>query len=485
MLFTDGPSADTCYGADFSGDRLIVVRASRSRKGLRHETVFDGAPAAFPAGVAGTLRGEAEAGAAVTAACLPVHESFARWLHTPLTSVAKARKVLPSLLDIQLPFPLEMCTYRFVAERRAADGLVDALAVAARTDRLKERIEALAAAGLDPVHVDQEGLCLWTQSVRELPVERTAVRIVAYLGGDHTSLAVGHGEDFLSAHSVRFGVRDFSPAGGEGARAGAAERHLVLRVRQVLGSLPSPPPPGEPLQWAWCGPGAEDAGRLDRLQEALRAVINARFLNHSRGSSFLARALAERALGNVALPCDLRAGPLEHPAQARSRRRAYRSLSHALAAAGIALLVMNLGWRALVEYRLRSTQGRIQALAVDLSGMARVPHGQEVFVVEAALQERDALLTPFLRAFEPSLLDLLAEILRTARQGRMALETLSVRPETVALSGTAEDWNRCEAVAAVLRERGFAAELDRQDAGADERVHFSVRATRARGRAGT
>ncbi len=470
------------YGVDLSADHLVVVRSARTRKGVEPATLLDQDGDALPDALRAELDAAVSGGRAVVAGCLAAHETVTRWLQTPLASVSKARKVLPSLLDIQLPFPLESCVYDFVEFRRSPERRVDALAVAARVQDAAARIETFRKAGLDPARLDHEGLALWTLSIRERPMERNASRVVAFLGHDRIALVLGAGESFRSAHSLRIGVRDLFPGGDAGTPDRL--RPFALRVQQVLGASLAELDAAT-LQWVWTGPGAARPGVLTALQSALSGLSVARFLSHEDPASFLARALAARALEPGPLDCNFRTGALAHPMEARQREGRARRAAAALLAAGLVLCAANGAWRTFLAHRERAAQAAVTALAQELSQLSRIPRGQEALVARRALDERAPLVQPFLQAFEPSLTSLLADLLAAAKENRIVIESLSLGNDSASLRGAAEDWNVCERLADRLRSRGFAAQTDREDAGADERVHFAVKANRPAARRAT
>ena len=309
----------TSYGIDFSAGHLTVVKCVRARKSTVHSPQLDQDAAALPEGLRGEMDAAAAAGHAIVATGMPVHETVTRWLETPISSAAKARKVLPSLLDIQLPFPLESCLYDFIEFRRGAERGIDALAVAARTQDVVARLGACRGAGFDPARLDHEGLALWSQSIREMPAERNAVRLVVYLGHDRTALVLGQGETFQAAHSIRVGIRDLFPAGADADPNRL--RSFAARVQQILHSQTTEPDHGN-LQWVWTGLGAARPDALKALQSALSGQGVSRHLAHREPATFLARALGERALEPGPLPCNFRTGALAHPLEARQRAAA-------------------------------------------------------------------------------------------------------------------------------------------------------------------
>lgn len=82
-------------GVDLVADRLLVVPAVRRGRSGHWENPISSAPTGW--------RPPRDA---VVVGCLLQRESFTRWLTVPLAAAAKARRVLPSLLDIELPFSL-------------------------------------------------------------------------------------------------------------------------------------------------------------------------------------------------------------------------------------------------------------------------------------------------------------------------------------------------------------------------------------------
>ncbi len=469
----------TCYAVELSAGRLLVLKRSRSRKGFDEDVLFNQAldrSGVVPEDLSGRIREEVARGESVVAASMPVHESFTRWLQTPLTSFAKARKVLPSMLDIQLPFPLESCVYDILQLKNAGGRGVDALAAAARAQDVTARLGLYEKAGLDPVRLDHEGLALWTQSVREMPVERNSVRIVFHLGHGHSALVIGRGEEFVSAHSIRIGLQDLA-----GGAADGPVRHLATRVQQLLRA--QPPDPGDgTMQWVWTGPGAEKPPVTASIQSALGDLGESRFLTHRQPESFLARAIAVRAMEGGPLGCNFRTGALAHPLEAAWESRSQSRQAVAVLLAGAILCGLNLSWRLLLRERTAAIQGAIRTAASELAQIANVPRGQEILVAKRAIEQRADQTAPFVDAFSVSPNAALVDILGVAASQKIVLDTLSLRSDSISMQGSADDWTRCETLVAAVRNRGLTADLQRQEAGADEKVHFAIKGARAESR---
>lgn len=462
------------WGVEVSPRRVVIVRVARGRRGWEEQALYDGAGAAQAPGlteVATRLQAECAGRGAVSAAGMPVQAAFTRWIRTPLTAPAKARKVLPSLLDIQLPFPLESCQYRVLRFRRAADRRLDALMLAARRQDVETRLGVLRDLGLDPQVLDYEGLALWEQGLAERPLERDAWRVIAQVGDDQCTLVIGRQPDFQSAHGIRQGAGQWFAEGADVLKA------WEQRIRQLLLARGADQVPGD-AQWLWAGPGVADAARRAALEEAVRRVLPAaRFAVVHEPALFLARACAYRAAQGVSREANLRFGALAHPAVAR-RSAARRKTTLRLAlAAGLLLGALNAAWLELLAQQVRRTQADITRLASGLAGYA-VPRGAEITLVQRARMQQAERLAPFLRAFAPSTGAALAEMLRAAVEQGARIGDLTLQPDRVVLRGVADDWDRCAALEGRVRALGFETQLERQPAEGRAAVRFAIKGDR-------
>ena len=453
------------YGVDLSSRFVTVVQAIRTRKAFETRVVLSGP--GLEGGLPAEVRENLGRLRAVLVGGMAPHESFTRWLQTPLKSRKKAARVMPSLLDIQLPFPLEECVYHFIDFQKSADGQIDALAVAARMQDITTCLDRYGKAGLDPMVLDHEGLALWDRSVVEIMPERNAKRVVACLGADHCTLAVGSGRTFVAAHGMRLGM-DVLLAADAGGTSGP-QRQFVQRVQQVLRAQLA----DQPIQWIWTGPGAMNRDGVARLQALLQGSYA--FAVHDKPDSFLARAYSVRGLEGKAASCNFRSGVLAHPAELRrSEKRTQRAIRASLLA-GLFLCVINASWWWMLNAKNARAQTQLSALASELADGARVPRGQEILTVQRSMEEQDKLVQPVLAAFEPSLNSLLREILATAGANRIIIESVQLKQNAVSLRGASDDWDGCEVFAARLKELGFTMDPpQREDAAEDEKVHFTL-----------
>lgn len=438
--------ARVCYAVDDASDPPLIVKAER--RGGR--VIFETLPgnAAWPPPAGGRDR--------VVAACLRSGESFLRRIQAPFPSPAKARKVFPTLLDIELPFPLEECACAFLAPR-AEGPVTEALAAGARLSAVRARLDALRARAMDPLILDQEGLALWTQSLRERPPDAAAAdapRVVVSLGADRATLALGRGDKLFSAHAVR------------------SDDHAHM-ARVLAGVFRDKP---DVTLWFWCGAGAGDGRRPEALRARLAADWPGPSATHDAPAAFLARALATRALLPGPLRCNLRAGPLAHPALlARAAALSARAAALFLAG-GLLLHAANIGWNSAVRRREARLDAAFAALRDALSGY-RVEGAKGAYalrIVKERLDERLAAMAPFRRAFEPSLLRAMGAILAVGARHDLQYEALTIEADRLAVSGTAGDWNKCEELAAALSALGYAVRLDRGAALDNARIPFAA-----------
>lgn len=403
---------------------------------------------------------------------LPVFMTFMRRLRAPFASVAKAEKVWPSLLDIELPFPLEQAEYRFLHPARTADGQVETLAVAVRRDDLVAWHQRVQQAGFMPWVVDHEGLALWSRSLAEQPLEKQGHRLVCYVGLDRVALVWGRGTELLAASGLRSGARElFDPVRGEAARRQWVQRAGPF-LRAQAGSA------GPSFQWAWCGPGATRPDQLRLLAEELKLPDGVTFFTHREPDSFLARAVAARMVQPGANACSFLPGDLAPPACRDHQRARARRPALALAAAALLLIGLNLGWATWLHGRRDHLQGLLQHQALTLSGLPSVPRGQEVLLTERALKEQAPSYIPFADALAPSLLLDLRELLQQASALDLRLERVTLGKRAMLCSGTAVDQVHPENLARDLAPFGWITELQHQDTGADGRPSFTLKASR-------
>jgi len=476
-------TARSCYGVALSGKTALVVRSRRGSSGrVRHAVVSSADAAAWSEWLADSARPEN-----VVAGCVTVQESLTLWLKTPFASVPKAEKVLPSLLDVQLPFPLESCHYRFVDIRRMPDGTTQALAVAARRESLQARLAAYQTQRLNPVLLDHEGLALWTQSLEEYPLPADArpqrrepagnpsrndagpvVRVILWVDVDHVTLVIGQGDRYQNAHSILTNL----PALTAETDSGAALEGLVGRIQRIVrAELPAE----QRVHWMACGVGARQETLINGLHQSLAVEWPGPLTIHREPETFLARALGTRALTRGPLRCNLRICELAHPLLLRQVRRCAITTAMLFLTAGVLLCGLNLAWRLLAAHRTADAKQAVATLAAGLAPGARIPYGQEVREAQKFASQRAEREAPFLNAFEPSLVARLAELIREGQTQGVAYETLTLQRNGFLLTGTSDDWDRCERLAVRLKAPGYVVKLERQEAVADAQVRFSIK----------
>lgn len=438
--------ARVCCVAEITPEGLVATRAQRNRGRITCEQL---APADLDAAMH-------EPGTVIVA-CMSARESFSHRLVAPFPSLHKASRVLPTLLDIQIPFALEDCIYSFVDTGRTADKKTESLAVGARLSTVNDRLDTLRQAGLDPMILDHEGLALWTQSLHEEPpdpAQQDTFRVVMDLKGELSTLVIGKGSRFLGAHGIR--------------------TDDTARIHRTLKNHLGPEPP--PIQWAWTGSRAATEESLAPVRDSLTSEWPGRSLVHDEPDTFLLRALATRAFTPGPLRVNLRHGPISHPFIAKRNSRLMLRTATIALLAGLLLCGANLTWRTLAargEDRVDSTS---RTLAVGVAGDAVGPaKGKDALrMVRDHIERRRLALDPFLAAFRPSLLETIDEIVGAAENHSLEIEGLLLDAGTVTVTGTATDWNSCEGLKERLERKGFAMDLDRKPALASSRVPFTL-----------
>jgi hypothetical protein len=422
--------ARIAYGIDENGGHPILVKAVRRGRSLSFSKA-DAEEASIPGP------------RTVLAACLLQRESFTRWLTAPIASARKAATVFHSLLDVQLPFSVEDCEVALLGtlatdDRTGTRGLV----AGARREDIERKLEGLARAGMDPHLLDQESIALWHQGLTEYPPirEESSPRVVIYLGTDRITLVAGQSAVFLGALSLRQPEIE------------SIHRFLKSHFPTALTAI----------QFFWTGPCAT-RGTIESLYPSL----SVRWPGSSKivrdPETFLARALAGRALIPGPTSCNLRSGRHLHPELARRQERQPALLGKACLAAGLLLCLVNIVWLVATQHRIAETQASLKTLAIEVTGSPRgLPPGQEVLAARRVMEQQTQTMEPFLAAVDGPLRDTMKTILSVATEEGLTLETLTLSRKNGVIHGLAPKFEQGGKLAQRLNGAGWTTSLERK-----------------------
>lgn len=346
--------------------------------------------------------------------CLPVRESLIRLLEAPFSSRRKTRRILVTLLDVNIPFPLDECVHVFLELPGGKRGHpYPMLAVVARLSDLDRRLSSLQKQGFDPVIVDHEGLALWTQSLIEIPDPPTgpeSLRVVMHLNGERSCLCLGQGSRLVSVHPVRSADPD----------------DWTRRLRMALDQARLNLSPLAPIMWIWTGPEATKTGLRTAAETCLsRDWPTARWATVSDPAGFLARALGTRVLTAGPLRCNLRIGPREHPRCAVRRQRARNMAGTGLGVAGAILLTLAIRLHSHVRRAEAEAEREVAVLLQRIVPYPVAARGTDaVRVASAEATSRLRRLRVF-QAEGPSLRPLLSWVAEAARRSSVRIERLA------------------------------------------------------------
>jgi len=457
----------TAYGVQATASGILVVRGGHRREA---QLLLEAAPDSPEAQrLMETIRLEVEKGAAALAICAPAAQTVIRPLRAPFASLKKAGRVWDSLLDVNLPFPVESasCCYSNV---RIEQGGTLSTAAAIRKSDLEACGEAWQTAGLSPTHCDAEALALWSQQEVEAPSVRSELpRAVVWLGEDHVSISRGCGTTFMAAHILRA-----SPLAESPEEQKAFDTLWMARMHQILTAHLAATSASEMDLW-WAGPGAEDESRVARLRKALPADIPLRQEIHRNPDSFLARAIARRALDGSGI--NFKTGEQAHPAVVRTQAKALTRAYAGVSAAALLVLALNLGISTFRQHRVESLQEQLSEAAQSITGH-RVSRGQESLMVERAVTQRDEATQPFRNALDIDGMEgRFARVMEEADVLGIEISKLTVSPLALSVEGTATSIQAIEGLAERLRAKDWQVQTDSPGRTPEGRQQFILKGT--------
>jgi hypothetical protein len=434
------------YGLDRSSARLILAQ---SQHGNAAQILFDGPPDAPEAAAAlDRARADVTAGRAALAIAAPAESTFVRTVQTPISSPGKVARIWKSLLDLDLPFPVEQAATYAAPPRPMPGGGLSVLAAAIRADALQGLLDDSEAAGIPVTHVDAMAPALYDALTRVLPPARAdAERAVVWIGPGSVVVARGRGADFQRAHLWRT-----SPLG-----PGAVEPFLTAWRTRAATYLECPagdPPP--PLDVYFAGPGAADADLVSRLTALLPPGIRTSAVPHP--SAFLAQALAVRAAKGETW--QLRSPPIPpHPAWLARTGGLVRRAAAVAALLAVLVIVLDAAilWRR--HACLSGLADDIAKTAAPLSAIP-LPKGQELVRLRPMLEESQSsfdtlsCLTAPVAGQPPH--RLLAELIDLLPAYDLRVQSLTLSADgTFALEGAALSSETAANLADALTGRGW------------------------------
>ena len=428
------PKTNAAYGVDPNDGSPIVIACKRSSGRLSYS------PATMD-----NLNQEG----AVIATCPTARESLTRWIHSPLKQHAKAIRVLPSLLDVQLPFPLEDCQFSFAQLRSTPTG-IEALAVATRNSGIADHLAELP---VNPQVIDQEGLALWTQALHEATGPAIGLRIIIHLSASHLTIVLGQDDDFLSAHTL--------------SHDNPQRIERLIRPRLTTGT---------PVTWVWTGAGTADPQRVSSLKQGLEEIAPGTSQAIDTPAEFLARALATRALIAGNLRTNLRGGPFIHPAMASNQTTSTAGAAILCLIAGLLMTGVSVRCDQVIDDRHSDIHDTFKTLAESVSGASIGPlkGSTAMNFVTTEFEARSTAAPFFAHMTRAKLSRSLDELLREGKRLDVRFNRLSLDTDAIYLSGTCGDWDHVDTLAAFTRDLGWNVTFSRQELPENERITFTI-----------
>ncbi len=366
-------------------------------------------------------------GIGCTASIMPGSSLFVP-LNTPAIQRTKLEKILPSLLDIQVPLPIADCVYAFI---RYEDTYA---AYAIRKTDVKAQIESLAENGCNPCRLVPVAHATWRLVRSEFPPKKAKEpRALFIAGAQQTVLISGHG-DVIENQSV------FKTAASEPTRRlklafGGVPQHLVCIVA-----------------------GAEHQGVVDALQDP-EARLSASIATAKAPTYFIARALAlDGKNGGGDDDANLRKDEFTHPILLRREKKPAYYLRTALTLATLAVLAAS------ILLLSNTKKAEAHSKAVLKNRLNAVAGFQVKSKGQRALQDARSAMPlrldeAILHSIENRIPRWLSATTTICLQQNIKLQHLSIRADGLTASGVAASANAAHEFIATLASAGINATL--------------------------
>ena len=393
-------------------------------------------------------------GSSDIACALPARTCVVRRLNSPFRSLSKTRRVLPSLMDVQMPFSIEECSVAFTQLEKDPGGRISAVAAAARKEDVLKFIAAAEADGVKPMYLDAEGLAVWHGSVSEIPPGESEAVAVLRSEAAGSVLCLGKGRSIIAAHSL------------SSLEAGSVKRLLNAAF-------------GGPcaLEWRLAGGTAADAGTRKFVEDLGEAWIRT-IAVHDAPGEFVARSVARRAMLGGSHAVNLRQSELLHPELAALNSGKVRGVAVILAGCGVVMAAVSIALTLVLESRISMLDDGFRSRASQLAGgdLGGASGIHALQRAETAVEKRLEQAAPILAPFEPSIMGFMRDIAEEARNRDLLIESLTIGPGEARIDGAAPSWAMPEAMEVFLRRKGLTVKLERQESLASESVHFTITA---------
>lgn len=365
------------------------------------------------------------------AIALPVKLTFCRRITSPLKSNRKTRRIIDSLLDIELPFAVEQCVTATV-ENRMEDA-ADIMVTGCKKNDLAAFLKYTK--NIDPVIIDHQGLALWTGSLHEIPPQKESItRLVIWLDAENTCVAVGQGTVFIDAHPLR----------GDPVEAfNRLVRHYTDKLENDWEAVIA----GE----------IADTG----MWEAIIKERGGRCVMPHQPQSLLARSVARRALYEGAYRCNIHPAPETHVWVKNGLRK-----NDFIRGGTAALIALAIGTGSIcIQSRItemeKQVSNRLTQLADETAGFNVSARGQHrIEVVRRAVAERRNQMQPLEYVSSPPVSPWLNLLYQKADSAGLRFSEISIAPYRIRISGQSPSRNATESLRQALLNDGWRISLN-------------------------
>jgi type II secretory pathway component PulL len=436
------------YGIAIYGEEVRISKISHE-KVEHHNTALTDAADFFKK----VLREEN----AIVSSALPIKDTLLLNFNIPLSSKKKALQVLPSMLDVQLPFPLEDCLYKVVSSRKLMDNTLSFTTIIVRRKIMERHLAFLQENGVVVDHLDSEATVLFEEGSLVFPKSKKIV--VINMERESISVIISEEQAIKSAYTLKV-ERDKKNE----------ELDLWLKRITKIENLNS-----QHFDMVITGKDASSilAGEIARK---LSSSISPEVSIMPDSEFAFTETIAKRLITPKKYTLNFLEDEYEPKRAKECKMRLMRMRSLFLLAVSVALIFINSLHYIFWYLKKSNLEQAIASLSQKIMPETRLPKGMEIFEINRKMLQHSEEIQPLVGIVANQTFSTFSSLLANIAKKNLIISNLTINDKQIVISGNSTVWQDCEELANWLKTKGFTVTLEKKSFSTFNTTQFAIKA---------